>query len=101
MLPHSPGRVREYSLTATDVDLEVAPGVFFPAWVYNGTAPGPVIRLLERQLAAGRGTTDDARVGLPPRAKTAKLTEVFPVQLELLNTVVTRIRHQDRPMTDG
>ncbi len=35
------GRVREYTLTATDVELEVAPGVFFPAWVYNGTAPGP------------------------------------------------------------
>jgi FtsP/CotA-like multicopper oxidase with cupredoxin domain len=46
-LPHSPGRVREYTLTATDVELEVAPGVFFPAWVYNGTAPGPVIRATE------------------------------------------------------
>jgi FtsP/CotA-like multicopper oxidase with cupredoxin domain len=34
-------------LTATDVDLEVAPGVFFSAWVYNGTAPGPVIRATE------------------------------------------------------
>src|SRR5688572_10060052 len=33
-LPYAPGRVREYSLTASDVDLEVAPGVFFPAWVY-------------------------------------------------------------------
>jgi FtsP/CotA-like multicopper oxidase with cupredoxin domain len=43
-LPHEPGRVREYTLTARDVDLEVAPGVFFPAWTYNGTAPGPVIR---------------------------------------------------------
>ena len=46
-LPYRPGRVREYTLTATDVDLEVAPGVFFPAWVYNGTAPGPVIRATE------------------------------------------------------
>jgi FtsP/CotA-like multicopper oxidase with cupredoxin domain len=42
--------VREYHLTATDVDLEVAPGVFFPAWVYNGTAPGPVIRATEGDL---------------------------------------------------
>ena len=39
--------MREYTLTATDVELEVAPGVFFPAWVYNGTAPGPVIRATE------------------------------------------------------
>jgi manganese oxidase len=46
-LPHGPGRVREYTLTATDTELEVAPGVFFPAWVYNGTAPGPVIRATE------------------------------------------------------
>jgi FtsP/CotA-like multicopper oxidase with cupredoxin domain len=46
-LPYKPGRVREYRLTATDVELEVAPGVFFPAWVYNGTAPGPVIRATE------------------------------------------------------
>ena len=48
--PYRPGRVSEHSLTATDVDLEVAPGVFFPAWVYNGTAPGPVIRATEGDL---------------------------------------------------
>jgi FtsP/CotA-like multicopper oxidase with cupredoxin domain len=49
-LPYQPGRVREYTLTATDADLEVAPGVFFPGWVYNGTAPGPVIRATEGDL---------------------------------------------------
>jgi FtsP/CotA-like multicopper oxidase with cupredoxin domain len=43
-LPHQPGRVREYTLVARDVELEVAPGVFYPAWTYNGTVPGPVIR---------------------------------------------------------
>ena len=48
--PYRPGRVSEYQLTATDVDLEVAPGVFFPAWVYNGTAPGPVVRATEGDL---------------------------------------------------
>src|SRR4029450_7211100 len=36
-LPHSPGRVREYTLVATDQEIEIAPGVFFPAWTYNGT----------------------------------------------------------------
>src|SRR5262245_15172693 len=35
-LPHNPGRVREYTLSAVDRDIEVAPGVFFPAWTYNG-----------------------------------------------------------------
>jgi FtsP/CotA-like multicopper oxidase with cupredoxin domain len=43
-LPHKPGRVREYTLVARDVEVEVAPGVFFPAWTYNDTVPGPVIR---------------------------------------------------------
>ena len=28
----------------------MAPGVFFPGWVYNGTAPGPVIRATEGDL---------------------------------------------------
>jgi FtsP/CotA-like multicopper oxidase with cupredoxin domain len=49
-LPHRPGRVREYELVARDVDLEVAQGVTYPAWTYNGTAPGPVIRATEDDL---------------------------------------------------
>jgi FtsP/CotA-like multicopper oxidase with cupredoxin domain len=49
-LPHRPGRVREYSLVAHDREIEVAPGVFFPAWTYNGTVPGPVIRATEGDL---------------------------------------------------
>ena len=48
--PHRPGRVRNYTLVASDVDVEVAPGVFFPAWAYNGTVPGPVIRATEGDL---------------------------------------------------
>lgn len=43
-LPHQPGRVRRYQLVATDRDVEIAKGVMFPAWTYNGTIPGPVIR---------------------------------------------------------
>jgi manganese oxidase len=49
-LAHSPGRVRRYTLVATDEELEIAPGVFFPAWTYNGTIPGPVIRATEDDL---------------------------------------------------
>jgi FtsP/CotA-like multicopper oxidase with cupredoxin domain len=49
-LAHRPGRVREYALTAVDRELEIAPGVFFPAWTYNGTVPGPVIRATEDDL---------------------------------------------------
>ena len=46
-LPHSPGRIRDYTLHAVDRQIEVAPGVFFDAWTYNGTVPGPVIRATE------------------------------------------------------
>jgi FtsP/CotA-like multicopper oxidase with cupredoxin domain len=49
-LTHEPGRVREYTLTAYNRDIEIAKGVTFPAWTYNGTAPGPVIRATEDDL---------------------------------------------------
>jgi FtsP/CotA-like multicopper oxidase with cupredoxin domain len=49
-LPHAPGRVREYELIALDREIEVAKGVTFPAWTYNGTVPGPVIRATEGDL---------------------------------------------------
>ncbi len=39
--------LREYEIVATDVEIEVAPGVFFPAWAYNGQVPGPTIRCTE------------------------------------------------------
>src|ERR671930_2490286 len=49
-VPHEPRRVRDYTLTAVDREIEVAKGVFFPAWTYNGTVPGPVIRATEDDL---------------------------------------------------
>jgi FtsP/CotA-like multicopper oxidase with cupredoxin domain len=49
-LPYEPGRVREYNLTAVDRRIEIAPGVFFEAWTYNGTVPGPIIRATEDDL---------------------------------------------------
>ena len=33
-------RLREYTLIAVDKEIEIAPGVFFPAWTYNGRSPG-------------------------------------------------------------
>jgi manganese oxidase len=42
------GRVlREWVLTATSKEIEVAPGVKFEAWVYNGRMPGPTLRAKE------------------------------------------------------
>src|SRR5687768_1225337 len=39
--------LREYDLVAEDREIEVAPGVFYPAWTYNGQVPGPTIRVTE------------------------------------------------------
>lgn len=44
----STGRVvREWELVASDREIEVAPGVRFAAWTYNGRIPGPTIRARE------------------------------------------------------
>ncbi|MEM2760794.1 MAG: multicopper oxidase domain-containing protein [Nitrososphaerales archaeon] len=42
--------LREFTIIAEDVKIEVAPGVFFNAWAYNGTVPGPTIRVTEGDL---------------------------------------------------
>jgi manganese oxidase len=39
--------LREYELTAEAVEVEVAPGVMYPAWAYNGQVPGPTLRATE------------------------------------------------------
>jgi FtsP/CotA-like multicopper oxidase with cupredoxin domain len=45
------GRVlREWTLIAGDKEIEVAPGVHYPAWVYNGRVPGPTLRAREGEL---------------------------------------------------
>ncbi len=40
-------RLREYQLNAVDRELEIAPGIYFPAWTYNGQVPGPTLRATE------------------------------------------------------
>ena len=39
--------LREYELVAVDKEIEIAPGIFFPAWTFNGQVPGPTIRATE------------------------------------------------------
>ena len=39
--------LREYDIVAEDRNIEVAPGVFFAAWTYNGQVPGPTLRCTE------------------------------------------------------
>ncbi len=40
-------RLREYTIVSTDREIEIAPGLFFPAWTYNGRVPGPTLRCVE------------------------------------------------------
>ena len=39
--------LRQYSIVAVDKEIEIAPGIFFPAWTYNGRIPGPTLRATE------------------------------------------------------
>jgi FtsP/CotA-like multicopper oxidase with cupredoxin domain len=36
--------IREYTISSGDTEIEIAPGIYFPAWVFNGRVPGPTIR---------------------------------------------------------
>src|SRR5215207_3827215 len=49
-LPYKRGRIREYDVFAVDRRIEVAQGVFFDAWTYNGSVPGPIIRATEDDI---------------------------------------------------
>ena len=40
-------RLRTYEIIAEDKEIEIVPGVFFPAWTYNGRVPGPSLRATE------------------------------------------------------
>jgi FtsP/CotA-like multicopper oxidase with cupredoxin domain len=40
-------RLREWTITAIDHEFEVAPGVSFAGWSYNGRIPGPTLRCTE------------------------------------------------------
>ncbi|MEA2524216.1 MAG: hypothetical protein QOF73_1443 [Thermomicrobiales bacterium] len=39
--------VREWQIVAVDREIEIAPGLSFPAWTYNGQVPGPTLRCNE------------------------------------------------------
>lgn len=39
--------LRTFEVEAVDQEIEIAPGVFFPAWTFNGRVPGPALRAKE------------------------------------------------------
>jgi FtsP/CotA-like multicopper oxidase with cupredoxin domain len=46
-LPAQAGRVREFTLTVQEKVIDIAKGVKWFGWTYNGTIPGPVIRVTQ------------------------------------------------------
>jgi FtsP/CotA-like multicopper oxidase with cupredoxin domain len=39
--------LRTFEVEAVDKEIEIAPGIMFPAWTYNGRVPGPSLRATE------------------------------------------------------
>jgi FtsP/CotA-like multicopper oxidase with cupredoxin domain len=39
--------LRTFEVIGEDKEIEIAPGVMFPAWTYNGRVPGPTLRATE------------------------------------------------------
>ena len=42
--------LREWDIVALDKEIEIAPGVKYPAWTFNGRVPGPTLRCNEGDL---------------------------------------------------
>lgn len=45
-----PGKKREYEIVAEQREIEIIKGVKFEAWTYNGSVPGPILRLSEGEI---------------------------------------------------
>jgi FtsP/CotA-like multicopper oxidase with cupredoxin domain len=46
--------IRDYEIVTSDRTLEVMPGVYYPAFTYNGRVPGPTLRATEGDLVRVR-----------------------------------------------
>ncbi len=42
--------VRRWDVVAVDREIQIAPGVWYPAWTYNGQVPGPTFRCTEGEI---------------------------------------------------
>ncbi|CAN7502417.1 multicopper oxidase domain-containing protein [Pararhizobium sp. LjRoot255] len=40
-------KLRSFEIMVEEKEIEIAPGVMFPAWTYNGRVPGPALRATE------------------------------------------------------
>src|SRR5919197_747980 len=76
--------VHTYRLVAAAKPVEIAPGVMYPAWTYNGRIPGPTIRVRQgdRVRIAFSNTTDHAHGlhfhGIHPGSMDGAMAQVPP-----------------------
>ena len=50
--------LRTFEIIGEDKEIEIAPGILFPAWTYNGRVPGPSLRVTEGdRVRTSSGTT--------------------------------------------
>ncbi len=65
--------LHEYTLVAQNRNIEIVPGLEFPAWTYNGRVPGPTIRVREgdrvRIRHRGRRSGQHPLPRRPPRER--------------------------------
>jgi FtsP/CotA-like multicopper oxidase with cupredoxin domain len=62
-LPAQAGRVKEFTLSVTEQTIEIAKGFKWAGWMYNGTIPGPVIRVTQGDTV--RVTLDNSKAKHP------------------------------------
>lgn len=68
--------VREWEVVATDREVEVAPGVRFPAWTFNSRIPGPTLRCREGDLLRIRFVNDS------PHSHTMHFHGIHPAEMD-------------------
>ena len=56
--------LRTFHVLALDKEIEIAPGILFPAWTYSGRVPGPTLRATE---GTGFASISRTAVRIPTR----------------------------------
>ena len=89
----APNGVREYTLTIReDTEHEVAPGIKLPAWTFNGTVPGPVLRATAGRMIGDRIVANPGGWGNALRIDIDYRTADPATQF---NLIVSEVRLQD------
>jgi nitrite reductase (NO-forming) len=48
--PTAPAPVRHFTITLKDRVFDIAPGIHFSGWTFDGTAPGPIVHVTQGQM---------------------------------------------------